>query len=700
MRILFAIGMLAMLPLGAFAQVPAGVPHPGTEAPSCAPSMGLNFVCGLDQPEDLLQIGSSKWVIASGMGEHGGVFLIDSEAKTARRFFTGTSKPDLKMYPDCAAAPAGFNSHGIALRPAKTAGTYTLYSVTHQPFESIQVLAVDARGPEPAVSWTGCVKLLADFRTNSVTAKSDGTILANVQMHGNQLDFISGNITGGVWAWDPKSKNLNLLKGTELAGNNGIEISPDEKEIYIAVSGTQTVAIYDLADTSRPVRTIRTPFYNLDNIHWSGDRLIAAGMMFDEPACGGTRKQIQDAHGNMNCHRGWVVSQLDPKAMTWRILAYGEPNPSFGGIATGLVIGKTLWISSFQMDRAAYRMLPGAQPQAPASAACAPSMGLNYVCGMIRPEDLLQIGNSKYIVFGGSGSGGGVGLIDSQAKTYRQFDLTQARPDLKLYPDCPSVPDTKVLNAHGIALRPTKTTGVYTLYTVTHAPFESIQVYALDARTGEPSLTWSGCAKLQPDFRANGVTATSDGTIIVNVQMKNGATQADYMVGKITGGTYIWKPSDKTWRLLPGTELAGNNGIEISKDEKEIYVAVSGTQSVEIYSLANTAKPLRSARAIWFNIDNIHWSGDRLLTLGVIQDEPACGGTRKEIIERGGGLDCHRGWVAAELDPARATWKILAYGDAIADFGGESTAQIIGDTLWLSSNNTNRVAWRTLPGVK
>src|SRR5262249_29008231 len=192
MKKLFAAAMLAMLPLAALAQQPAGVPHPGTEAPPCTPSQGLNFVCGFDQPEDLLQIGASKWVVASGMGEHGGIFLLDTEAKKGRRFFTGASKPDVKMYPDCPSAPASFNSHGIALRPAKVAGTYTLYSVTHKPFESIQVFAVDAREAEPAISWTGCVKLPADFRTNSVTAKLDGTILANVQMHGQQLDFITG----------------------------------------------------------------------------------------------------------------------------------------------------------------------------------------------------------------------------------------------------------------------------------------------------------------------------------------------------------------------------------------------------------------------------------------------------------------------------------------------------------------------------
>jgi hypothetical protein len=61
----------------------------------------------------------------------------------------------------------------------------------------------------------------------------------------------------------------------------------------------------------------------------------------------------------MSCHRGWVAAELDPKAMRWKILAYGEPNPSFGGIATALVMGNTLWLSSFQMDRAAYRTLPG-----------------------------------------------------------------------------------------------------------------------------------------------------------------------------------------------------------------------------------------------------------------------------------------------------------------------------------------------------
>ena len=358
MKSIFAIMALGVLVSAASAQ-PI---HPATEAAPCTPSMGLNFVCGLPQSEDLLQIGASKYLLASGMEKGGGLNLIDTEAKTARRLYTGEARPDRKLYPDCPAAPdiKVLDSHGIALRPTRTAGLYNVYAVTHSPFESIQVFSLDARGGEPSVTWTGCVKLPADFRTNSVTATRDGTILANVQMKGTttNVDFINGRPTGGVFEWKPADKVLRLLPGTELAGNNGLELSRDESEFYIAVSGTQTVAVYSRADTSRPVRQVRTPWFNLDNIHWSGDRLIAAGMMFDEPACGGTRKQILDAKGNLNCHRGWVAGQLDPVTMQWTILAYGEPNPAFGGIATALVVGDMLWISSFQMDRVAYRKLP------------------------------------------------------------------------------------------------------------------------------------------------------------------------------------------------------------------------------------------------------------------------------------------------------------------------------------------------------
>ena len=279
--------------------------------------MGLNFVCGLDQPEDLVQIGASKWIVASGMGDHGGIFLIDSDAKTARRFFTGAAKADLKRYPDCAAAPANFNSHGMALRPASVAGTYTLYSVTHLPFESIQVFAVDARGAEPAISLDRLRQAAGRFQVqcrNRHAGRHHPDRRADAwrrhrlhqrQYHRRRVAMDAQGQEAGVCCPAPNWPATTASRFRRMR-QSSISRSPAPRRWRSTPAPTPA---------NRRAR-IKTPWYNLDNIHWSGDRLIAAGMMFDEPACGGTRKQIQDAHGNMNCHRGWVVSQLDPKAMT------------------------------------------------------------------------------------------------------------------------------------------------------------------------------------------------------------------------------------------------------------------------------------------------------------------------------------------------------------------------------------------------
>lgn len=341
-----------------------------------------------------------------------------------------------------------------------------------------------------------------------------------------------------------------------------------------------------------------------------------------------------------------------------------------------------------------------AQNARPAPLPCTPAMGMNYICNLGSPEDFVWIPDTRYIVTGGSAATGW-GLIDTEARNFRQLDLSQPQPDLKTYPDCPAMPDAGKLSAHGVAIRPTATPRLFSYYTVTHGfPFESIQVFSLDARGALPVLHWKGCVRVPDNLRGNGVTAAMDGTIYDSVQMKNGATQNDYFLGKITGGLYQWKPSDKVWRLLPGTEFAGNNGVEISKDETEIYQAVSGTHSIEIISLKDTRRPVRRIELKWFNVDNIHWSGDQLLTAGVMEDEPACGGTRKEMVEQNLDRACHRGFVVARIDPARAAYRVLAYGPAIAEFGGASTAQIVGGNLWVTSNQMDRSAWFPVPGLK
>ena len=346
---------------------------------SCAPANGWNLLCGNTNPEDLVPIPGTRWLIASGMKEGSGLKLVDTDAKTARMFYTGApaqQRADKTLYPNCPAAPEAksFNAHGLYLRRGNDPGTYRLYAVSHGALESIQVFTVDAKGPQPSVTWTGCVPMPEGNKAypnlppatsdrlaaNSVSAYSDGTIIATVPNRPGTTNAqrLRGEPTGDVVEWKPGSDGFRVLPGTQLAGNNGIEISLDEKEFYVVAFGTHTVFAYSRQDSRKPLRQTVAPGFMPDNLRWSGNRLIAAGPMYDEPACGGTRLQVVDDPVLTACHRGFMFAQLDPKTMAWTILAYAEPNPVISVVSTGVVVGDTLWVGSAASEAIAYRALP------------------------------------------------------------------------------------------------------------------------------------------------------------------------------------------------------------------------------------------------------------------------------------------------------------------------------------------------------
>src|SRR5215475_6114597 len=89
---------------------------------ACAPAGGLNFICGLQAPEDLVQVPNTRWLIASGMMAGSGLHLIDTQAKTARTLFgpdSSSSRPDKTKFAACPGAldPKQAILHGLSLRP-------------------------------------------------------------------------------------------------------------------------------------------------------------------------------------------------------------------------------------------------------------------------------------------------------------------------------------------------------------------------------------------------------------------------------------------------------------------------------------------------------------------------------------------------------------------------------------------------------
>ena len=63
-----ALVVLGWLAIGAQAQ------------PSCAPTGDVSYVCGPKNPEDLVLVPGTQWIVSSGMAEGAGFYLVDSRA--------------------------------------------------------------------------------------------------------------------------------------------------------------------------------------------------------------------------------------------------------------------------------------------------------------------------------------------------------------------------------------------------------------------------------------------------------------------------------------------------------------------------------------------------------------------------------------------------------------------------------------------
>ncbi|MDE2220937.1 MAG: hypothetical protein KGL25_10660 [Gammaproteobacteria bacterium] len=365
------------------AEVLSGVQRPALSAPAaCMPEgkAGLRYVCGAEHPEDLAHIPGTRWLITSGFSDGAGLKLIDTAADTLHRWYTGAPEQvhyDSQAWPDCPGPPdvARFNAHGIHLHDPQD-GRRSLYVVNHGGRESIEIFSVETHGiADPGLVWKGCIVLPPGMAANSVSVFRDGTILATVlTLPGSTIaDFVRGQNTGVVLQWRPGDSGFKSLPGTELPGNNGIEVSADDQEFYVVAFGLHAVYVYSRCNPRHPLRSAVAPGFMPDNIHWDDGQLLLAGMQLDEPACGGLRKVIDGKADEMRCHRGYAVAALDPAAMQFKVLAKSGPDPDFNGVSAAAIVNNELWLGSWQQpDRVAHRPLPrgpslkaGARPHAP-----------------------------------------------------------------------------------------------------------------------------------------------------------------------------------------------------------------------------------------------------------------------------------------------------------------------------------------------
>lgn len=322
---------------------------------SCNDDAGVRYICGPVNVEDMLPIGDSDWIIASGMngdlsgiGNNGAIHLLNRSDESWSVLFPGTS-PQLRLDSSRFAACPGpidtgnFSAHGLALREqAGNSGVYDVYMTSHGAREAIEVFELDNRAQKPAIAWVGCVPIAGTSWTNSVTILADGGFFAT-QFMDNALHTIenvtAGEITGHVFEWHP-GQEVEIVAGTELAGANGILLSEDEQTLYVAAFGGHKVVRFDLG--SRPVSSTEVAIDLMpDNLRWTPAGTITTGGGDWYEGCIGT-----------NCG-GSSVIEIDPASMTASRVAGADHFTDLEHASVALQIGEEYWVGSYMGKRVA-----------------------------------------------------------------------------------------------------------------------------------------------------------------------------------------------------------------------------------------------------------------------------------------------------------------------------------------------------------
>lgn len=331
-------------------------------ADDCQGSGTLKYICGPINAEDILPLGDTKWLIASGMNGQlsntdntGHIYLLNHQNKSFEEIFPGKKldfHPDKKMFNACPSPinPEKFSAHGLALKKISS-NRFRLYVISHGEREAIEVFDINTQGEKPTISWSGCVLLPEKMFANSVAILSDGGFIATkffdptVPNAFNKI--FQGKITGGVYEWHPGG-NVNAIQGTALSGANGIEVSTDNKWVYAAATGTREIIRFNRTESPITLERVKINIQP-DNIRWGDD-----GMLYTT----GHNYVPPEECNNPTCETGWSVISIDPQTMKTKRITGVDQTATMQNASAAIPLGNNIWIGTYSGDRIGYLPRP------------------------------------------------------------------------------------------------------------------------------------------------------------------------------------------------------------------------------------------------------------------------------------------------------------------------------------------------------
>jgi len=322
---------------------------------------------------------------------------------------------------------------------------------------------------------------------------------------------------------------------------------------------------------------------------------------------------------------------------------------------------------------------------------CSPAGGFQFICGPSAVEDLVAVPGTQWIIGSGMVQGktaGKLHLIDAGKKTWEVLYPSPSSHnvlDTNSFPSCPDAPDPDTFGAHGIAISRDGSRNPLVL-AVNHGR-EAIEVFRLNTAGTRPAIRWVGCVPMGERNFINSVVVLPDGGFAATkfYDPKAPGGFGSIFAGGTTGGILEWHRKSGV-KPLAGTDVAGANGIEVSKDGKVIYVSAWGSQEVVRFSHGKGSLK-KDVVKIGFCPDNLRWAPDGKLLIAGQNTMP--GGQ--------GGFPRFKGWTVVKLDPETLKFAEIAKEDGkLPQFQNISAALEFDKLLWLGQFSGNRIGYTPL----
>ncbi|MBN7798267.1 hypothetical protein [Parahaliea mediterranea] len=323
---------------------------PAPAAPGCEPRDGIESICGLRAPEDIVLAPDGRHLIFGQMAAPGGLFLLDTRDRSTAPLAAPASDPrggERWGDPACTAPPATLLAHGIDLR-RRGDGRWQLLVVNHGGRESVEFYELLGAAQGFRAAWRGCAEAPADASLNDVAGLPGGGFLVT-RMTSRESPMwelflaVLGFDNGLVYRWG-REEGFAGLPGTEGRFPNGIALAADGRSFFVNMYLGNRMRQFSLPD-AEPLGEVAIS--KPDNVTLGADGKLLVASHF------GSLLQLNDSltqDPSLPSLLPYAIVEVDPRSLAKRQLFRHEGPPMGAGTAAVRHDG-ALYVGSYVGDR-------------------------------------------------------------------------------------------------------------------------------------------------------------------------------------------------------------------------------------------------------------------------------------------------------------------------------------------------------------